>query len=324
MLNFLFLEFEESQLQHVVQQKHEFVLLSFYFVLEFPLLFLVKKQGFALRFQVLLELLGNELLRHQDFEQSFSFVLGKDVLSSLLDERKKKIVQSLDDVEARFQEAQAKLENAKQNLASSQEKAEEIQAQSKTTAEQTRVSAGQRAEAEILRIQGTKNSTLNVEKQKLVRTDWETKLSAAEAVVADSEEPTEEQKNSAIELRKVADEAFKVQDDLFAKKRAAAEATTELDSKKADLESLKGVAESIESAVSEIEAMVEQYQADVAECESKLQELLTKLPLESRRGYEEPQPEPEPEVESEPQPEENQDDQTQFTKSKRNCTFCSS
>ena len=53
------------------------------------------------------------------------------------------------------------------------------------------------------------------------KTDWETKLSAAEeaeAVVADSEEPTEEQKNSAIELRKVADEAFKVQDDLFAKK----------------------------------------------------------------------------------------------------------
>ena len=39
--------------------------------------------------------------------------------------------------------------------------------------------------------------------------------------------------------------------------------------------------------------------------------LLTKLPLESRRGYEEPQPEPEPEpeVESEPQPEDNQDDQ---------------
>ena len=61
--------------------------------------------------------------------------------------------------------------------------------------------------------------------------------------------------------------------------------------------------------ISESEAMVAQYQTDVAECESKLQELLTKLPLESRRGYEEPQPEPEPEVESEPQPEENQDDQ---------------
>ena len=57
--------------------------------------------------------------------------------------------------------------------------------------------------------------------------------------------------------------------------------------------------------------MVAEYQEDLDKCHKKLQELLTKLPLESRRGYKEPQPEPEPEpeVESEPQPEENQDDQ---------------
>ena len=97
------------------------------------------------------------------------FVLGKDVLSSLLEERKNKIVQSMNDVEARFQEAQAKLENAKAQLASSKEKAEEIQAQSRQTADQSSAAAAKRAEAEILRIQATQKSTLNVEKQRLVR-----------------------------------------------------------------------------------------------------------------------------------------------------------
>jgi F-type H+-transporting ATPase subunit b len=97
------------------------------------------------------------------------FVLGKDVLSSLLEERKNKIVQSLNDVEARFQEAQEKLENAKANLASSKEKAVEIQVQSKASADQTTVNASKRAESEMVRLEATKLSTLAVEKQKLVR-----------------------------------------------------------------------------------------------------------------------------------------------------------
>jgi F-type H+-transporting ATPase subunit b len=96
-------------------------------------------------------------------------VLGKDILSSLLDERKNKIVQSLNDVEARFQEAQEKLEAAKANLANSKQKAEEIQKQSLATAEQSRVNATKRAETEMGRLDGTKTSTLMVEKQKLVR-----------------------------------------------------------------------------------------------------------------------------------------------------------
>jgi F-type H+-transporting ATPase subunit b len=96
------------------------------------------------------------------------FVLGKDVLTSLLDERREKIVQSLEDVETRYKEAQKKLEEANLELSTAMEKAKEIRAQSTTTASQSFAVAEKRAEAEILRLQGTKTSTISVEKQKLV------------------------------------------------------------------------------------------------------------------------------------------------------------
>ena len=97
------------------------------------------------------------------------FVLGKDVLTSLLDERRQKIVQSLEDVEARYKQAQQKLEEANLELNTAVEKAKEIRSQSTATASQSLSLAEKRAEEEILRLQGTKNSTLSVEKQKLVR-----------------------------------------------------------------------------------------------------------------------------------------------------------
>jgi len=97
------------------------------------------------------------------------FVVGKDVLTSLLDERRQKIVQSLEDVETRYKQAQQKLEEANLELSTAVEKAKEIRIQSTTTASQSSALADKRAEAEILRLQGTKTSTLNVEKQKLVR-----------------------------------------------------------------------------------------------------------------------------------------------------------
>jgi F-type H+-transporting ATPase subunit b len=96
------------------------------------------------------------------------FVVGKDVLTSLLDERRQKIVQSLEDVEARYKEAQDKLEKANIELNDAVEKAKEIRAQSTLTASQTFAVAEKRAETEISRLQGTKTSTISVEKQKLV------------------------------------------------------------------------------------------------------------------------------------------------------------
>jgi len=96
------------------------------------------------------------------------FIVGKDVLTSLLDERRQKIVQSLDDVEARYQKAQKRLDEAKEELVSARVKAKEIRTQSTTTASQSFALAEKRAEDEITRLEGTKTSTIAVEKQKLI------------------------------------------------------------------------------------------------------------------------------------------------------------
>lgn len=97
------------------------------------------------------------------------FVVGKDVLSSNLDERRNKIVQSLEDVETRYLNAQKKLEEARAEYTAAKAKATEIREQTTQTASQSRGIAIQRAEAEITRLESTKNSTLSVEKQKLIR-----------------------------------------------------------------------------------------------------------------------------------------------------------
>ena len=95
------------------------------------------------------------------------WVVGKDVLSSLLTERKRKIVQTLQDVENRFQDAQLKLEKAKKNLSEAQAKAKVLQSQSRTTAEETRKNSLLRGTFEVTRLEETKKSTLDLEKQKL-------------------------------------------------------------------------------------------------------------------------------------------------------------
>lgn len=96
-------------------------------------------------------------------------VVGKDVLSSLLDERKAKILQSLDDVETRYVKAQAELEKANAKLQAAVEKVEEIRKQSAEATSLTSVTAEKYVESEMNRLRATKDSTVNVEKQKTAR-----------------------------------------------------------------------------------------------------------------------------------------------------------
>lgn len=96
-------------------------------------------------------------------------VVGKDVLTSLLNERKQKIVQSLNDVETRYKQAQARIEEANLELKNAVEKAKEIQSQSTQGALTSRQASEERAKAEILRLEATQTSTISVEKQKLLR-----------------------------------------------------------------------------------------------------------------------------------------------------------
>lgn len=96
------------------------------------------------------------------------FVVGKDILTSNLDERRNKIVQSLEDVEMRYLNAQKQLEEANSEFRSAVEKSEEIKKQAAQTASQSLGVSMQRAETEIARLRGTKDSTISIEKQKLI------------------------------------------------------------------------------------------------------------------------------------------------------------
>jgi chromosome segregation ATPase len=140
--------------------------------------------------------------------------------------------------------------------------------------------------------------------------DYEAKFAAAETAekeVEDAKEATEEQKNNAIELRKVADEAFTIQDHLFAKinlgDRAGLHADLLVESKKSEIEGANSTIEMLEPNISEIESSIENGNSAISICENKLNELLEKLPLEKRRGYIEP-------IVEQPEIEEKQDDQS--------------
>jgi len=96
------------------------------------------------------------------------FNLGKDVLQSLLTERKRKIVAALENVEVRFQEAQAKLAVAREKLTIARTKALEIQAQGREGVLATVTKTEARKVLELKRLEETKEATLALERERLI------------------------------------------------------------------------------------------------------------------------------------------------------------
>ena len=96
-------------------------------------------------------------------------VLGGDVLTSLLDARRERIVQSVQSAETRFQEAQEKLEQAKARLAEATEKATVIRSQGEGTVQVATATLQKQAEEEIARLEEVKNSTLGLAEQKATK-----------------------------------------------------------------------------------------------------------------------------------------------------------
>ena len=92
--------------------------------------------------------------------------LGGDVLSSLLNDRKQKILGTLKSADERFLEAQQKLEEAKQKVLSAQKKAVEIREQGNKTALQTAKTLFSRTEEEIRRLEEGKQASLRFEEEK--------------------------------------------------------------------------------------------------------------------------------------------------------------
>jgi len=92
--------------------------------------------------------------------------LGGDVLSSLLNDRKQKILGTLKSADERFLEAQQKLEEAKQKVSAAQKKALEIREQGNKTALQTAKTLFSRTEEEIRRLEEGKQASLRFEEEK--------------------------------------------------------------------------------------------------------------------------------------------------------------
>ena len=92
--------------------------------------------------------------------------LGGDVLSSLLNDRKQKILGTLKSADDRFLEAQQKLAEAKQKVLEAQKKAVEIREQGNKTAIQTANTLFSRTEEEIRRLEEGKQASLRFEEEK--------------------------------------------------------------------------------------------------------------------------------------------------------------
>ncbi len=92
--------------------------------------------------------------------------LGGDVLTSILQDRKQRILSTIQSADERFLEAQQKLEQAKQKVQSAKTKAIEIRQQGNTAATQATKNLFERTEEEIRRLEETKQATLRFEEEK--------------------------------------------------------------------------------------------------------------------------------------------------------------
>jgi len=104
------------------------------------------------------------------------FVLGKDILTSNLEQRKNLIVQSLDAVELRYVNAQNELAKAKASLEEAIQKKEEIRQKKSVNLATIKNLNSFRLEPELKRLRATKTSTIRVAKKKTVR-DLKTRIS---------------------------------------------------------------------------------------------------------------------------------------------------
>src|SRR6056300_1550759 len=96
------------------------------------------------------------------------FSLGKDTLTSILDTRREKILNSLRSADDRFKQAQLELDAAKSELALAAEKVKEIQSEVQKTMEALRLEETKRYEELHQRFDDLKEETVRLEEEKVV------------------------------------------------------------------------------------------------------------------------------------------------------------
>ena len=96
------------------------------------------------------------------------FSLGKDTLTSILDNRREKILSSLRTADDRFKQAQLELDAAKSELALAAEKVKDIQSEGQKTMEALRLEETKRYEELHQRFDELKEETIRLEEEKVI------------------------------------------------------------------------------------------------------------------------------------------------------------
>jgi F-type H+-transporting ATPase subunit b len=96
------------------------------------------------------------------------FSLGKDTLSSILDNRREKILTSLRSADDRFKQAQMELDEAKSEFDLALEKVKEIQTEGQKALEMLAVEGKKRNEEVETRFANLKEETVRLEEEKAV------------------------------------------------------------------------------------------------------------------------------------------------------------
>ena len=107
------------------------------------------------------------------------FSLGKDTLTSILDNRREKILSSLRSADDRFKQAQLELDAAKSELALAAEKVKEIQSEGQKAMEALRLEETKRYEELHQRFDELKEETIRLEEEKVVKTFRQQLISVA-------------------------------------------------------------------------------------------------------------------------------------------------
>jgi len=201
------------------------------------------------------------------------------------------------------------LSNSKQLLSSRQEQLESFENSLKLLETELEGLSAEHASLNNLATEKEKVWTDTKDPAFAAKAEWEEKLSAAEnaeKIVSDKgEEASEEEKQCSVDLRKIADDAFKAQDELFNNKREASDARLQSDQFVEKLNNHDNKINQVKFSIVDSNSLVAEAQATVSTHQQKLLQLFNKLPPENRRGYASPELEPEPdsELESDPEPE---------------------
>jgi len=205
------------------------------------------------------------------------------------------------------------LSNSKQLLSSRQEQLESFENHLKVLETELEELSAEHASLNNLAAQKEKKWADTKDSAFAAKSDWEEKLSAAEnaekTVSQKANEASEEEIESAINLRKIAEDAFKAQDELFNNKREASDARLQSDQFVDILKNHNNKINEVKSFIVDQNSLVAEAQATVSTHQQKLLQLFNKLPPENRRGYtvSEPEATPEPEVAQEAEPTETKE-----------------